>query len=199
MSTPRPHDDYSSFRLGRFTIHPPDASPSDDFDLLMQRGAFGSGEHETTASCVDILGGLDTVKGAKLLDLGSGTAILALAALRLGAAHATCVDTSPSAVDSARANGQLNHLEGRIDHIVGTIDAVNVDDYDLVIANLYGDLLVDLAAPIVARTRPGATILLSGILWEYSFPVKSSFAAQGCQVVETRMLSEFVTMVLRCG
>lgn len=199
MAAPRPHDDYSRFRLGRFTIHPPDAPSAGALDLRMQRGAFGSGEHETTASCVEILGDLAEVAAAKVLDLGSGTAILALAALRLGAARATCVDPSPTAVASARANGHLNGVAGQIEHIVGTIDAVTDADYDLVLANLYGDLLVDLAPEIVARTRPGATILLSGILWEYSYPVSSSFERQGCRVETTRMLSEFVTLLLRCA
>ena len=85
---------FKPFTIGeRFRITPPEESNPEDnrINLVIGRGAFGSGEHETTASCLDLLEQNDIASGSHLLDLGSGTGVLALAALHLGAASAVCV------------------------------------------------------------------------------------------------------------
>ena len=166
-------------------------------DIVLTPGAFGSGEHETTASCLEVLETRPEVHDATVLDLGSGTGVLALAALRLGARAATCVDTSPGAVETARANGLLNDLDQSLRHLAGTIADVQDRDYSLVIANLYGDLLLELADAIVGSTRAGGLILLSGMLWEYWFDVNQRFERLGCQQLEHRMLDEFATLLLK--
>lgn len=190
---------YAPFEIGtRFRIVPPGAPPSTDgrIDLIMARGAFGSGEHETTASCLAALEKLPQVAGARLLDLGSGTGILAIAALKLGAKHALCVDISPEAVAAARHNCALNGITEGIDHFTGVLDDAPVGVYDLVLANIYGDLLLDLAAGLVARPRPGGLLLLSGMLWEYNFEVRQTYQRLGCTLLENRMLEEFSTVLL---
>jgi ribosomal protein L11 methyltransferase len=74
---------------------------------------------------------------------------------------------------------------------------VKEDHFDLVLANLYGDLLLDLAEGLVARTRQGGTILLSGMLWEYNFVVRERFQRLGCELLENHMLEEFSTALFR--
>jgi len=190
---------YRPFDIGsRFRIVPPGTSPSlDRIDLIMDRGAFGSGEHETTASCIEVLETLPEVSGARILDLGSGTGILSLAALKLGASSALCVDIAPEAVDSARRNAAHNALEERIDHVVGTLADVSGEGFDLVLANIYGDILLDVAADLVPKARKGAPLLLSGILWEYNFDVRKAYGRLGCDLAKNRMLEEFSTVLLR--
>jgi ribosomal protein L11 methyltransferase len=191
---------YPPFTIGAtFRIVPPGTPASTDgrIDLVMNRGAFGSGEHETTASCLEMLAELPGVQGARLLDLGSGTGILALAALKLGAAHALCIDINPQAVETARRNGVLNGLSERLTHRTGTLDPVGEDQFDLVLANIYGDILLDLAQSLVGRARPGALLLLSGILWEYNFEVRQRYERLGCEVIRNRMLEQFSTVLLR--
>ena len=191
--------DYPPFKIGeRFRIIAPTTPPTSDdrIDLIMQRGAFGSGEHETTVSCLEAMEGMEQIKGARLLDLGSGTGILALAALKLGAEHAVCVDIEASAVETAKINCQLNGVEDKVSHIVGTLEAVGEDQYDLILANIYGDILLALAQPLSALLKPGGIMLLSGILWEYNFEVRQAYQRQGCTVVRNRMLPEFSTVVL---
>lgn len=190
---------YKPFNIGKkFRITPPGHSSStgDRIDLVMQRGAFGSGEHETTESCLRILEGLSNIPGARVLDLGSGTGILSIAALRLGAKHAVCVDIEPKAVEIAESNCKLNGLEDRATHITGTMDAVTESGFDLVLANIYGDILLDLAQPLTATLKPGGMLLLSGILWEYNFDVRQAYEKRGCEVVHNRMLDEFSTIQL---
>lgn len=190
---------YEPFPIGTlFRIAPPDTlSAVDRIDLIIAKGAFGSGEHETTASCLEILEGLPEVKGAHVLDLGSGTGILALGALKLGAHSAVCVDISPDAVKTCRRNCELNGVADRVRHVTGSLDTLDPGEtFDLVIANIYGDLLLDLAVGLAKRARPGSCLLLSGMLWEYNFEVRKKFADLGCEVIENHMLEEFSTVLL---
>ncbi len=191
---------YKPFNIGsKFRITPSDTPIAEDkrIDLLMQRGAFGSGEHETTESCLEILELLPAVKGARVLDLGSGTGILAIAALKLGASHALCVDIDPEAVKTATINFRYNGLEDQVSHITGTLEAVTNNSFDLILANIYGDILLDLAKPLTAKLKQSGTLLLSGILWEYNFDVRQAYEKQGCTVLRNQML-DFINGCLIC-
>ncbi len=190
---------YQPFNIGsKFRITPPGtpATNDDRIDLIMQRGAFGSGEHETTESCLEILGNLPEMSRARVLDLGSGTGILAIAALKLGAKQAVCVDIESTAVETAEINCRLNGLEDRVTHITGTLDAVTESDFDIVLANIYGDILLDLAESLSTKLRPGGTLLLSGVLWEYNFDVRQAYERGGCKVIRNLMLDEFSTILM---
>jgi len=189
---------YQPFDIGKnFRIAPQDTIPvSGKTDIIMARGAFGSGEHETTASCIEILEALD-LAGQRFLDLGSGTAILAITALKLGAASGVCVDIEEDAVKSAQLNCELNNIGNELEHICGTLENVTDEQFDFVLANIYGDILLAVCNDLVAKAKPGGTLLLSGILWEYDFPVRQKYEREGCEVVRTRMMEEFCTVLLR--
>lgn len=191
---------FNPFTIGsQFRITPAGTSVSSDgrIDLLMQLGAFGSGEHETTESCLEILEELPQVKAAHVLDLGSGTGILAIAALKLGAEDAVCIDIEAGAVETAKINCRLNQVDSQTTHITGTLEAVTDYNFDLILANIYGDILLDLVEGLTARLKPGGTLLLSGILWEYNFDVRQAYGKRGCEVVQNRMLDEFSTILMR--
>jgi ribosomal protein L11 methyltransferase len=184
---------------GRFRIVPRDAPVLDDgrVHLIMAPGAFGSGEHETTASCLETLAGLQEVDGARVLDLGSGTGILAIAALKLGAQHAWCVDIDPDAVRTCQTNCRLNGVHDRVQHLCGSLEDLVAEPFDLILANIYGDILLALADELVARARPGTPLLLSGILFQDDFEVRRRYQALGCVVVLQRALEDFTTVLLR--
>jgi len=188
---------YKPFDSGqKFRIAPPDTKPvAGRTDIIMSRGAFGSGEHETTASCIEIMETLE-LDGKSFLDLGSGTGILSIAALKLGASQGLCVDIEADAVESARHNCGLNGITDEIEHVCGTLDDVNKQIYDFVFANIYGDILLDVSSNLVAKVKPGGTLLLSGILWEYNYSVRSKYEKAGCRVVKNRMMEEFSTILL---
>jgi len=192
-------DRYSPFLIGsKFRICPPESATLADgqIELVMDRGAFGSGEHETTVSCLELLETFPFTGCEKILDLGSGTGILAIATLLLGGGHAWCIDIETEAVDSCRRNCVHNGLEGRVSHRCGTLDDLKEAGFDLVLANIYGDILLDVAADLVARARPGARLLLSGILWEYNFEVRKRYEQLGCRLIKNRLLDEFSTVLL---
>jgi ribosomal protein L11 methyltransferase len=193
---------FTPFEIGeRFRISPPGAPASDDgrIDLVMAAGAFGSGEHETTASCLELLPTLPDLAGARVLDLGSGTGILAIAALKLGARSALCLDIDPVAVRTCELNCQLNGVLAQVEHVCGTLDQVPEDPFELILANIYGDILVAVAEALVARVGPGGALLLSGILHQDNFDVRRRYQELGCSVLSNRMLEEFTTLLLRGG
>ena len=163
--------------------------------IVIACGAFGSGEHETTASCLEVLERLE-LDGVRLLDLGSGTGILAVAALALGAEHAVCVDPDPSAFDTAHRNAELNGMSKRIEHVLGTLVEVTQPTFDMVVANLYGDVLLAEADLLVSRVAEGGRLLLSGILWQDQFAVEQRYQALGCRLDRTWMLEEYCTLLL---
>lgn len=195
-------EDYSPFTLGeRFTITPPNTRPASDrkrLTLVMERGAFGSGEHETTRSCIELLEGLPDLDPLKALDLGSGTGILTIAALLLNRdGHSLCVDIDPVAVDSCRRNCRINGVEQRVQNVCGTLDTIAEQGFNLVLANIYGDILLDVAELLVDKTRKHGYLLLSGILWEYNFEVKQKYRKLGCRLEKSLLMDEFCTLLFQ--
>ncbi len=191
---------FSPFVIGRsFRILPQGHAAIEDgrINLWMAPGAFGSGEHETTASCLEILENLEGLNEATVLDLGSGTGILAIAALKLGARSAVCIDIDPAAVATCRLNSQLNGVEANIDHVCGILSDLPAATYDLVLANIYGDILLNVAEELSQRACAEAPLLLSGILYEYNFDVRRRYQQCGCHVVKNLMLDEFSTVLLK--
>ena len=122
--------------------------------VLGRKGAFGSGEHETTAACLELLPRVPGVAGCRAFDLGSGTGILAIAAARLGADVVAAVDLEWPAAVSCAENAVLNGLEKQVVSICGELGCIGGISFDLVMANIYADILMALADGIVAQTRP---------------------------------------------
>lgn len=192
---------FEPFQAGsRFRIVPPGTTPARGrIDLTMARGAFGSGEHETTLSCLELLEELPSLPSARVLDFGSGTGILSLAALKLGAAAAICVDISSQAVANCRHNCALNSCAEQVNHLCGSLADLEASGFDLVLANIYGDLLLRFASDLAGRVRAGGWLLLSGILWEDNYAVRQTYESAGCQVRRNRMLDDYSTILLqRC-
>lgn len=187
---------------GRFLIVPPDnGQPAGEgrIRLRMASGAFGSGEHETTAACLELLAGLPPAAGSTVLDLGCGTGILAIAAIKLGAARALCIDNDPDAVASCRRNAELNGVGHKVTTHTGTLADAPEGTHDLILANIYGDILLSQAASLTSRARPGAPMILSGILHEQAFDVKKCYERLGCATRTNRMLGEFCALLLEKG
>jgi ribosomal protein L11 methyltransferase len=183
-----------------FRVRSPDeaaAGAQEPFDLVLGGSAFGGGGHPTTVSCLETLASLAPLDGLEVLDLGSGSGILALAALRLGARRATCVDVNPEAVASARRNGQANGLDARLDHRLGGAGSVAGASFDLLVANVGGELLLDLAGQLVPLVRPGGRLLLSGLLAGWGDELALAYQRLGCAVLARRAPEGFCTILLQ--
>ncbi|CAH2030868.1 50S ribosomal protein L11 methyltransferase [Trichlorobacter ammonificans] len=190
---------FTSFSIGLFTVVPagdPYPSPCGLPIVLGKKGAFGSGEHETTAACLEILPTIPGIAGCHALDLGSGTGILALAVARLGAGSVVAVDLDPAAAVSCRENVAHNWYDDRISTVCGELASLEAQQFDLVMANIYADILLPLADRLVAMTNPGGHLLLSGIPLQDKFDIVRCYTALGCCVVDSRIGEEFATYLL---
>ena len=141
---------------------PPDADRPDAAIVRLDPGlAFGSGTHPTTALCLDWLDGLD-LRGRTVLDVGCGSGILALAALKLGAESAVGVDNDPQALLASADNAERNGVGDRL--ALYRPEDAPATMYPVVVANILASALDALAAMLAARVAPGGAIALSGIL-----------------------------------
>lgn len=165
--------------------------------LLLRRGAFGSGEHETTASCLETLATLAPLDGATVLDLGCGTGVLALAALHFGAARAVCVDIDPQAAALAASNARANGAAGRVWCVAGKLEALGGPRFDLITANLPAEVLLIEARGLIQRAVPGGWLVLSGVLWEEALEVRGRFEGLGCRCRRERWLDEYCTFLFQ--
>lgn len=161
--------------------------------------AFGSGEHETTASVLEEMEKMAPLDGKRVLDLGSGTGILAIAAVKLGAGEVVAIDPEDGAYEAAVRNLSLNGVKDRIKVVKGDITAVPVDSprFDLVLANLYGDLLLGLAPRMPTLLEKCGRLILSGMTYDFSSDVKTAFGKAGFVVERSRALENFCTFVLK--
>jgi ribosomal protein L11 methyltransferase len=138
--------------------------------------AFGTGHHETTRLALTALAELD-LAGRRVLDVGAGSGLLAIAADRLGAADAWGLDVDPETVEVARANARANRSRARFE-TGGFGDVPVVPPVDVVVANLYAELHAAFLPGYAAVTTPGADLLLTGILDLRDGLVRSALAAQ---------------------
>lgn len=152
--------------------------------------AFGTGHHETTAGCLDALQDA-AVDGCSVLDVGTGTGLLALAARKLGATSAVAVDTDQLAVDAARENAARNGLD--LDVRLGSVDAAD-GVYDIVLANLDSASLLQLAAALTTKVAPEGRLVASGVQLDRADDVARALTASGL-AVDVRPGEEWAVLV----
>ena len=194
---------YVPQRIGRVVIVPSwldEPIGPDEVALRLDPGmAFGTGLHPTTRGCLTLLQEISPMPPI-VLDVGSGSGILALAALRLGAERAFCCDTDPLAVEATLANAATNDLADRVSANVGSLPLMPPEEpYRLVLANLVAALLIDLADPLAAHTAPGGTLLASGIIESRAEEVLAALTAAGFALEGRLDDGEWVSLQLRHG
>jgi len=174
----RSQQNLAPITVGRITVSPPWAGLESCATTIVIEPSmgFGTGHHATTRLCLAAIQALD-LSGAFVLDVGTGSGVLAIAAARLGASRALGIDSDADAIGSARENLALNAGVGRVAFEVADLTSAELPTADVVAANLTGTLLVRAAAPLAAAVRPGGTLVLGGLLAHEREHVRSAFAA----------------------
>lgn len=160
--------------------------PEDVVLRLDPGNAFGTGLHPTTQLALQLLE-RTPLSGVRLLDVGTGSGVLAIAAALLGAREVLAVDTSADAVRVAAENAQVNGQAARITVLAGSMDAVQgpgMPPFDIVVANIVAKVLTVLAPDLTAAVAPGGQLLLSGIIEPAELELMVTFATYGFLPVE---------------
>ena len=159
---------------------------TDRIRITMDPGlAFGTGTHETTALCLELLDSL-VQGGERVLDVGTGSGILAIAALKLGAREAYGVDIDPMCVRTAGENAERNGVDGRFRVLVGDLSDKAEGVYDIITANIVAAAILSLAPAVPALMAPGAKFICSGIIDERKDEVLAGLQASGLRPVEIK-------------
>ena len=190
---------YVPQRVGRIVVVPSwlDEPLGDrELGIILDPGmAFGTGLHPTTRGCLLLLQEMGPMPPSAL-DVGCGSGILSLAALRLGAERAVGLDTDPLAVEATRANAERNGLGDRVTVTVGTLPETAAARHGLLLANLVAAVLVELAPRLAAHLAPGGILLASGIIEPRATEVVGAMAAAGMRVRDRRDDGEWVSLRL---
>ena len=166
--------------------------------------AFGTGMHETTQLCIRALKKYVTSE-TEILDVGCGSGILGMLALKFGAKHSLGTDLDPCAIDATHENMEVNGIrKDQYEVMIGNIiddtavqDAVGYEKYDIVAANILADVLVPLTPVIIHQMKPGALYITSGIIEDKENVVVEAVKAAGLEVLEVNHQGEWVSVVAR--
>ncbi len=184
-----------------------DVKPEDNDKMVIHIDpgtAFGTGMHETTQLCIRQLRKYVT-EGCRILDVGCGSGILGMLALKFGAGYSVGTDLDPCAIDATKENMEVNGIsEDQYEVMIGNIiddkevqDKVGYACYDIVAANILADVLVQLTPVIVNQLKPGAIYITSGIIDDKEQTVTDAVKAAGLEVLDVTYQGEWVCVTAR--
>lgn len=171
-------------------------APADRVAIVIDPGmAFGTGQHATTRGCLTLLEWAIAERPVeRALDLGTGSGVLAIALAKLGVSEVWAVDTDPQAIAAARANAARNRVAASL-HFAANVDAVP-GVFEVIVANLFANMLQELAPTLSRRLAPGGVLVCSGLLSEEEARVRGVFEACGMAVRRRYNEAGWVTLGL---
>lgn len=192
---------YHVEHVGRRTVIVPswiDYSPKpDEIVVELDPGqAFGTGQHETTQSALEALERCVN-PGCSVLDIGTGSGVLAIAAARLGAARVLAIDIDPVAVEAARANVEANGVDDMVDVVCGDLASGVTGKFDVVVANILADIVIELAPSVPPLLASEGSFISSGFVHKSTARVSSAIEGIGHRVVDQIVRDDWVTLVSR--
>lgn len=191
---------YKPFRLGKHLVIRPswetwEEQPGDIVIELDPGMAFGTGTHETTAMCTEMIE--QYYHSGKMLDVGTGSGILAIAAARLGAQDVLAVDIDPDAVRVAQENVERCGVEKQVRVREGDLLQGLNEAFDFAVANILAPVICMLAAPLKNHLLPGGLFVCSGIIAEAEQDVHDALLSAGYEILEVRHKGDWVAFAAR--
>jgi len=192
----RSQENLRAIEAGGLVIAPPWDVPKGSAPVIIIEPStgFGTGHHATTRLCLRMLRRLE-LRGARVLDVGTGSAVLALAAWKLGAADVVAIDNDPDALENARSNIERNGAGPSIDVICDDLGSLRIQRADVVLANLTGAVLVRYAAELRGLAVDGGYLILSGFAPQDAAVVLTAF--KGLAVIEESVEADWAALTLR--
>ena len=193
---------YKPFRAGKHLVVKPTWEQYDaqEGDLIIEMDpgmAFGSGTHETTGMCLELLESA-MQPGDDVIDVGTGSGILAIGAARLGAGKVLAIDIDEDAVRVARENIERNGLSSVIDAVTGNLlDATPDVSCRVCVANIIADVIISFAAPLKSHIRPDGLFICSGIIREREDDVRTALLDTGYEILTCLHRGEWVAFLSR--
>lgn len=192
---------YKPFRAGKTLVVKPtwehyDALPGDRIIEIDPGMAFGSGTHETTGMCLELLEEV-VQSGQRVIDVGTGSGILAIGAALLGAGDVLAIDIDPTAVKVARENVEHNRLQGTITTLEGNLLEKVDAQCELCVANIIADVICMFAQPLTQHIVPGGLFICSGIIKEREEDVRQALADADYTILKICRKGEWVAMLAR--
>ncbi|GAC1640467.1 MAG: 50S ribosomal protein L11 methyltransferase [Ktedonobacteraceae bacterium] len=162
--------------------------------------AFGTGVHPTTRLCLEQVE-QRVQPGMRVIDVGTGSGILALAAARLGASSVYAIDNSSVAVESARANAAINELSEKITVVLGVLDEAEAErlagQYDLVLANIIAHVIGSIAPELARVMAPTGLLIVSGIIEARRPDAEGPLLAAGLELIDEVKIDDWLALILR--
>jgi ribosomal protein L11 methyltransferase len=162
--------------------------------------AFGTGLHPTTRMCLEQIE-QRAKAGMRVLDVGTGSGILALAAAKLGAASVICIDNSSVAVESATANAASNKLSDKITVVLGILDEAEAahvaGQYDMVLVNIIAHVIGGMAQQLARALVPGGLLIASGIIEARRDDAEPALLAAGLELIDQAMIDDWIALIMR--
>ena len=158
--------------------------------------SFGTGEHQSTKLSLQFLE-KHVKPGMNVLDVGTGTAVLAIASIKLGASRAIAIDNDEWSYENSIENCEVNQVKEKVDVRLCEIKDVIEKDFDLIVANIQRDILLQIKKEISERIKKGGTLILSGLLVQDGEEIISEYSLLNFEMIETNTSGEWISIVFR--
>ena len=158
--------------------------------------SFGTGEHPTTKICISLLEKY-TKSGMKVLDVGSGTAILSIVAAKLGASKVIAFDIDEWSLANGTENVKLNQVDNIIEVRLCELKDIEENNFDLIVANIQRNILIELAQPIKTRIKQNGILILSGLLEIDRDAIIKAFSSLGFEEIDFIQMDDWIGVVLK--
>lgn len=156
--------------------------------------SFGTGEHPTTKLVLQLLEKY-IEKNSKVLDIGTGTGILSIASIKLGADSVLAIDNDEWCIENSKENIKLNNVEDKIKIRFAEINQIEEDNFDLILANIQKNVLLDIAEEIKSKLKNGGTAILSGLLADDEKDILKKYEELNFSLVEKKIIGEWTALV----